>query len=62
MKFFIADFLYRVITMKFYRFTADFLFLKDKKLKKLVIALKFVYFHIVLSLNSNVIFASFIFL
>ena len=40
--------------MKFYRFIAAFLFLKDKKSKKLVVALKFLYFLTVLSLNSNV--------
>ena len=44
--------------MKLYCFTAAF-FLKDKKLKKLAVALKFLYFFTVLSLNSNV-FASFI--
>ena len=38
--------------MKFYRFTAAFLFLKDKKLKKLAVALKFLYFLTVVSLNS----------
>ena len=37
--------------MKFYRFIAAFLLLKDKKLNKLVVALKFV---TVLNLNSNV--------
>ena len=39
--------------MKFYCFTAAFVsFLKDNNLKKLVIALKFLYFLTVLSLNS----------
>ena len=37
--------------MKLYRFIAAFFF-KDKKLKKLAVALKFLYFHTVLSLNS----------
>ena len=40
--------------MMFYRFIVIFLFFKDKKLKKLVVALKFLYFLAVLSLNSNV--------
>ena len=43
-----------IINMKFYRFIAAFLFffvLKDKKLKKLAVALKFL---TVLSLNSSV--------
>ena len=40
--------------MKFYRFIAAFLFFKDKKLKKLVLALKFLYSLTVLSLNSNI--------
>ena len=39
--------------MKFYRFIAAFLFFIDNKLKKLVVALKFVYFLTVLSLNSS---------
>ena len=47
--------------MKFYNFPAAFLFLKDKKLKNLAAALKFLYFVTLLCLNSNV-FASFIFL
>ena len=38
--------------MKFQIFIAAFLFFKDKKLKKLVAALKFFYFLTVLSLNS----------
>ena len=37
--------------MKLYRFIVAFFF-KDKKLKKLAVALKFLYFHTVLSLNS----------
>ena len=41
--------------MKFSSFIVAFLFfLKDKKLKKLAVALKFLYFLTVLSLNSNV--------
>ena len=40
--------------MRFYRFIVAFLFLKDNKLKKLVVALKFLYFLTVLSLNSDV--------
>ena len=40
--------------MKFKRFIAAFLFLKDTKSKKLVVALKFLYFLTVLSLNSDV--------
>ena len=40
--------------MMFYRFIVIFLFFKDKKLKKLVVALKFLYFLTILSLNSNV--------
>ena len=40
--------------MKFNRFIAAFLFLKDTKSKKLVVALKFLYFLTVLSLNSDV--------
>ena len=47
-------FLCRVITAKFYKFIAAFPFFKDKKSKKLVAALKFLYFLTVLSLNSNV--------
>ena len=48
----------RVITMKFYWFIGAFLFFKkkDKKLKKLVVALKFLCFLTVLSSNSNVFF------
>ena len=45
--------------MKFDKSIAAFLFYKDKKLKKLVVALKHLYFLTVLSLNSN-FFASFI--
>ena len=45
--------------MKFYRFIAAFLFFKDKKLKKLIVTLKFLYFLTVLSLNL-MFFASFI--
>ena len=41
----------RVIKMKFYWFTGAFLFFKDKKLKKLVVALKFLCFLTVLSSN-----------
>ena len=41
--------------MTFCSFISAFLFLKkDKKLKKLVVALKFLYFLTVLNLNSNV--------
>ena len=40
--------------MKFYRFVTAFRFLKEKKSKKLVVALKFLYFLTVLSLNSLV--------
>ena len=39
--------------MKFDKSIAAFLFYKDKKLKKLVVALKYLYFLTVLSLNSN---------
>ena len=39
--------------MKFYKFIAAFLLLKDKTLKKLVVALKF-FILLFLSLNSNV--------
>ena len=47
--------------MTFYRIIAASLFLKDKKLKKLVVALKFLNFITALSLNSfflPVLFAS----
>ena len=40
--------------MKFYRFIAAYPFLKDKKLKKLVVALKCLYSLTISSLNSNV--------
>ena len=51
----IIIFLCRVMKMKFYWFISTFIFfLKDKKLKKLGVALKFLYFLIVLSLNSTV--------
>ena len=40
--------------MTFYRFIAAFLHFKDKKLKKLVVALKLLYFLTVLSSSSNV--------
>ena len=40
--------------MKFYRFIAAFIFLKDKKLNKHVVALTFHYVLTILSLNSNV--------
>ena len=50
----IIIFLCRVKKMKFYCFTVAFLFLKDKKLKKLAVALKFLYFFTVSCLNSNV--------
>ena len=42
--------------MKFYRFIAAFSFLKCKKLKKFVVALKCVYSLAALSLNSKVFF------
>ena len=48
------------MTMKFYRFITAFRFLKEKKSKKLVVALKFLYFLTVLSLNPFFFFASFI--
>ena len=50
----IIIFLCRVIKMKFYWFIAAFLsfFLQDKKLKKLAVALKFLYFLTVVSVNS----------
>ena len=38
--------------MKFCRFIAAFLFSEDKNLKKLVVALKFLYFLTVLSVSS----------
>ena len=46
-------FLCRVITIKFYRFVAAFLFFKGKKLKKLAVALKFLYFLPDLSLSKK---------
>ena len=47
----ITIFLYRVIKIKFYWFTAAFLFSEDKKSKKLAVTLKFLYFLISLSLK-----------
>ena len=50
-------FLCRVIEMKFYWFIEAFLFfffLKDKKLKKLAVALKSLYVLTILSLSSNI--------
>ena len=47
--------------MKFYSFSAAFLFLEDKKLKNLAAALKFLYVVTLLCLSSNV-FTSFNFL
>ena len=56
-------FLYRVIKIKFYWFTAAFLFSEDKKSKKLAVTLKFLYFLISLSLKlvSAIFYQIFIF-
>ena len=59
----IIVFLCRVIKMKFYWFIATFLFfffLKDKKLNKLPVALKFHYFLTVLSLYSTLFYQWFL--
>ena len=41
------------IKMKFYLFIAGFLYLKDKKLKKSAVALKFPYFYIYMTINLH---------
>ena len=47
--------------MKFYWFIAAFHFFKDKKLKKLIVALKFIYFLTVVKLLSSIFNQFFIF-
>ena len=50
----IVIFLFRVIIISFTNLLQLFFFFKEKKLKKSLLVLKFLYFRTVLSLNSNV--------
>ena len=52
--------LYRLIKMKFYWLIVFFFVLEDKKLKKLAVVLKFLYFLTVLNLNSNLFYKCFL--